>query len=366
MAVGLPAKTTYVDGDVFSASDINDTNGTLNLVGQTTNFYAGKNKVINGDFGIWQRGSSIALTNNVTSYVSDRFRVYSTFSAGSTTFSRQTFTPGAAPVAGYEGEFFGRLTMGSTSTYFQIEQPIEDVRTFANQQVTFSFWAKAGASVVVTPSFFQAFGSGGSGGVGTTGSNITLTTSWARYTSTVTIPSVSGKTIGSGSFLALALLYASGTINSATIDTWGWQLEAGAAATAFETATGTIQGELAACQRYFYNITSNLSVDNQLGPLSRSSTTFSSMTYFLPVTMRTTPTIVATPDGSGNFFRSVEYDTSFNLSAGGITAVGIGSILNSQAIDLTFTRASSLAGTSLYQTLDLAGIASKVALSSEL
>jgi hypothetical protein len=32
MAVGLPLKTTYVNGDVFSASDINDTNGTINLV----------------------------------------------------------------------------------------------------------------------------------------------------------------------------------------------------------------------------------------------------------------------------------------------------------------------------------------------
>jgi hypothetical protein len=35
MAVGFPAKTTYVNGDVFSASDINDTNGTLNLVNPT-------------------------------------------------------------------------------------------------------------------------------------------------------------------------------------------------------------------------------------------------------------------------------------------------------------------------------------------
>jgi hypothetical protein len=35
MAVGLPLKTTYADGDVFSASDINDTNGTINLVNPT-------------------------------------------------------------------------------------------------------------------------------------------------------------------------------------------------------------------------------------------------------------------------------------------------------------------------------------------
>jgi len=35
MAVGLPLKTTYANGDVFSASDVNDTNGTINLVNPT-------------------------------------------------------------------------------------------------------------------------------------------------------------------------------------------------------------------------------------------------------------------------------------------------------------------------------------------
>jgi hypothetical protein len=30
MAVGLPLKTTYANGDVYSASDVNDTNGTIN------------------------------------------------------------------------------------------------------------------------------------------------------------------------------------------------------------------------------------------------------------------------------------------------------------------------------------------------
>jgi hypothetical protein len=35
MAVGFPTKVTYANGDVFSASDINDTNGTLNLINPT-------------------------------------------------------------------------------------------------------------------------------------------------------------------------------------------------------------------------------------------------------------------------------------------------------------------------------------------
>ena len=35
MAVGFPTKVTYANGDVFSASDINDTNGTVNLINPT-------------------------------------------------------------------------------------------------------------------------------------------------------------------------------------------------------------------------------------------------------------------------------------------------------------------------------------------
>jgi hypothetical protein len=285
MAVGLPAKTTYADGDVFSASDINDTNGTINLIGQTQNFYAGKNKIINGDFGVWQRGTSTTLTNNVHGFGADRFRAYLTFSAGSASFSRQTFATGAAPVAGYESSFFGRVTCGSTSTYAEISQKIEDVRTLAGQTATLSFWAKASTSLVFTPYLIQQFGSGGSGDVAIAGSNVTLTTSWTRYTVPLTIPSISGKTIGTGSCLLALIAYVSGTLNSATIDTWGWQVEAGSTATAFQTATGTIQGELAACQRYFQLITNG-------GQSSGGFyfTTAAALNSSFPVQMRVSPT----------------------------------------------------------------------------
>jgi hypothetical protein len=219
-------------------------------------FFAGKNKIINGDMEVWQRGSSTTLTNNTFGFGPDRFRAYVTFSAGTASFARQTFTPGAAPVAGYEGEYFARITCGSTTTYTEVSQRIEDVRTFAGQTATVSFWAKASASLVFTPYLIQSFGSGGSGDVLIAASNITLTTSWVRYTATVSVPSISGKTIGANNTLIWALTNVSGTLNSATIDLWGVQVEQGSTATTFQTATGTIQGELAACQRYYTRLAS--------------------------------------------------------------------------------------------------------------
>jgi hypothetical protein len=253
------------------------------------NYAAGKNKIINGDFGIWQRGTSISLSNGTFAFGADRFRYYTQFSAGTSSASQQTFTPGTAPVAGYEGTFFSRITCGSTTTYAEIGQKIEDVRTFAGQTATFSFWAKASGSISFQPYLIQSFGSGGSGDNAIAGTSVTLTTSWVRYTQTFSVPSVSGKTIGAGSNLVVLLPHSGGSLNSATIDTWGWQIEQGSVATAFNTATGTIQGELAACQRYYYRMigTSNY---QYYGMGAAASTTQGRCFVYPPVTMRTTPT----------------------------------------------------------------------------
>ena len=247
-------------------------------------FAAGKNKIINGDFGIWQRGTSVTLTNNTTAYTTDRWYIYTSFSAGSSTVARQTFTPGTAPVAGYEGEYFARYTAGSTVTYVEFGQRIEGVQTFAGQTATLSFWAKASANTTLSGTLVQNFGSGGSSAVSTGAGSHSVTTSWQRFTATVSVPSISGKTIGAGNYLN-AVFASSSLTGSQTIDFWGVQLEAGSVATAFQTATGTLQGELAACQRYFYNSDPSNAI---MG--SAYNTTSLLFALPLPVTMRIAPT----------------------------------------------------------------------------
>jgi hypothetical protein len=227
-------------------------------------YAAGKNKIINGDFGIWQRGT----TSSTAGYLADRWTL--TFSVAPTTFaqSRQTFTPGTAPVAGYEGKFFWRyaITTVGSSTDMYIGQLIEDVQTFAGQTMTFSIWLKADSARSVSLSYNQVFGSGGSGSVSASMATFSVTTAWTRFSATVTIPSIAGKTIGTSSYLQFFI--SSTPASGFSLDCWGVQAEAGSVATAFQTATGTIQGELAACQRYYEK-----SYNQATAPANAASTT---------------------------------------------------------------------------------------------
>jgi hypothetical protein len=295
MAVGFPVKDDYATGDVLTAANMNDFAGTLNTVPSTIGAYAAaKNKFINGDFRISQRGTTFTI--GASGYVMDRFFYGVLGSTPTGTISQQTFTPGTAPVAGYEGSNFARInqTADNGCTQINFRQRIEDVRTFAGQTVTFSFWAKADAACNLTSvSATQNFGSGGSASVSTTVTlnSVALTTAWTRYTGTVAIPSISGSTIGSASFLELRInLPVSGALSrNGTYDFWGWQLEAGSIATPFQTATGTIQGELAAAQRYYQFVGG---VANRF-PFTQgynAAGAVDSASFSFPVQMRVSPT----------------------------------------------------------------------------
>jgi hypothetical protein len=316
-------------------------------------FVAGKNKIINGDFTINQRAFTSTTTQAV--YTFDRWRT-TVVGDGTSTFTAQTFTPGAAPVSGYEGSNYLRIvTTGQTAagTFTDIRQRIESVRTLAGQTATVSFWAKAASGTPkVAIELQQGFGSGGSATVQIYAGQVTLSTSWARYSLTVAIPSISGKTVGPDvtSDLQVELVVSAGSdfnartgslgIQSNTFEFWGVQVEAGSVATPFTTATGTIQGELAACQRYYRRWTAGTAY----GTLSMFGTGLSSTQTICAVpimTMRVTPTSVDYANinaGDGTNSYAV---TALSLNQGNENAVWL---LATTASGLVQYRPTSLVG----------------------
>ena len=315
MAVGFPAKTNFATGDVLTATNMNDITGTLNLLQQDL-FPAGRNKINNADFRINQRAFSSTTTSGTFGY--DRWKLSA--GDGTSTYSANTFTVGAAPVAGYEGTNFPRLvSTGQTLTTARtaLRTVLESVRTLAGQTATISFWAKASSGTPsVAAGISQSFGSGGSPSatVETPAGKTAITTSWARYSFTVAIPSISGKTLGTNGddSLIVELFTSAGTsfntissslgIQSTTIDFWGVQLENGSTASPFQTATGSIQGELALCQRYYFR--ENFDTQTLYGIFatgSAASTTVANLIQPFPVNMRVKPSTLDFPTVATSF-----------------------------------------------------------------
>jgi hypothetical protein len=263
----------------------------------TTPISGFRNAIINGGFDINQRGFTSVTT--VGTFGFDRWRL-GTGGNGTTTYTPVNFTPGNA-ISGYEPVSHARLvtTGQSTSAVNSIlVQPIENVRTFAGQTITISFWAKAASGTPkVAIELDQQFGTGGSTRVTTYAGQATISTSWARYSVTVTVPSISGKTIGAENYLGVFLWTSAGTdfnartgslgIQSNTFDFWGVQVEQGSIATPFEQRP--IGTELSLCQRYFYRFSDGGYVTNYAGGTVESADAAAFAGGSFPVTMRRIP-----------------------------------------------------------------------------
>jgi hypothetical protein len=268
---------------------------------------AGKNKIINGDFSVNQRNYSSSTTS--AEYNFDRWRTI--YTGGTSTTSAQVFTPGAAPVAGYEGKNYYRVVItgqSATTDSVRMQQQVESVRTFAGQTTTYSFWAKASAGTPkVAVISVQGFGTGGSpsAAVTTEHGTITLSTSWARYSITVAVPSISGKTLGTAGddSVNVRLFMSAGSavsgnqsigVQNYTFETWGHQWEYGSKATPFQTASGgSLQAELAMCQRYYNRFSASGTANCRLSPVGTAPSTTSVQIIFYPSSQfRVKPTAI--------------------------------------------------------------------------
>lgn len=361
VAAVTPGTTIVTSSALVSASPVTRTQGSVLILiktGANTWFIDGdfttalpvaafnRNAVLNADFFLNQR----AFTSNTTTGAFNFDRWFQQNSGGTCTVTPQTFTPGAAPIGGvFEGRNFVQLvtaTQVAAGDYAILTQRIEDVTKFAGQQITISFFAKVAIASSIGVEIQQNFGTGGSPSatVSTPIAAKAITTSWARYSVTVTVPSITGKTLGTTantSYLELNLWISSGATNATrassigiqntTFSIFGVKLEAGVTATNFAIAHDSIGAELSACQRFYYR--------NSAALLSgyANTTTVAFANIDVPVNMRATPTL-GTDGTAGNY--NITYAGSLSTACSVVPTLNGGG--NGQNVQLSFTVASGL------------------------
>jgi hypothetical protein len=278
---------TFVAGDVLSAAN-------MNLI-STAAQQGSRNAIINGGFDIWQRGTSTAVSTSAATYLADRFFSYRAGFAAGATVSRQS--------SGLTGiQYAYRVSRDSGNSSTAEINTIHNIETansigFAGQPVTVSFYARKGANYSAGSSALgvrlisgtgtdQSIFTGYTGQADLIYSGATLTTSWQRFTYTATVTS-------SATEIGLFLYFGpTGTAGAADYyEITGIQLEAGSVATPFSRAGGTLQGELAACQRYYYRSAPGQAYGGH-GMGQAWSTTASAAFIRFPVTMRTVPSAI--------------------------------------------------------------------------
>jgi len=259
-----------------------------NSAGAAAPYVAGKNKLINGDFGIWQRGTS--FTNLSNAYACDRWLLNNSVAS---TVAQQS---SGAPLG---SRYYSRITFGA-SGILNFNQFLETstVAMLWGQTVTFSVKLRRNSTLAANMSVIIAKSSTVDANVFSTWT--TINTSTVVYTNLPTattssdwyLATVSAFIPNDGTANGLYVGIASGTqASGATYDVAEAQLEAGSVATPFTTASGTLQGELALCQRYYYRQNSSATF-MRLGNGVFTSTTNLSATISLPVTMRTATTTI--------------------------------------------------------------------------
>jgi hypothetical protein len=298
------------------------------FVNNTNYWAAGKNYILNSDFNIWQRGTSIANSSAAANYTADRWFIYS--GTANKTVSRQTTSDTTnLPFI----QYCARVQRNSGNTALDsiiYAQSLETVASipFVGKTVTLSFYARKGANFSSSSDILNMALNTGTGtdqnnvtsftGFATPLSqNVTLTSTWQRFSASVSIATTVTQ-------IGIRFTYTpTGTAGANDyFEVTGVQLEAGSTATAFQTATGTIAGELAACQRYYWRRTGF-----QIAGGTQSAfdnTMWFPINTFNAVPMRATPTAA---------IESSPYITDFQTNNRTITSVTVSS---SQLIGLVY------------------------------
>lgn len=248
-----------------------------------------KNIVINGNFDILQRASSI--TGPVSYFDTiDRWQSYS-YGANGTTVSRQELPIdnklGDAPC-----QYHMRVESTISHPYFR--QTIERPWVYSGRKLTLSLWAKSSNLRKLNPGMV-IFYSGGY--TYAEESNISsgrndgwwdISDTWQKHTVTFDMPDLSGFTFNDSNFMAIEFAGQQGV--EGVMDIAQVQLEVGDVATPFEYRPP--HEELKLCQRYYYVLTDDNLAYNA-GLLAVKASYYEGIGIRHPVEMIKAPSVTA-------------------------------------------------------------------------
>jgi len=290
MASSINASTSGAGGVITTA----DNSGVLNLQSSGTtvatiqpsglslpsgstfnaaNTFGYKNKLINGNFLVWQRGAAVLPSlGSLTQYVSDRWACYQTGAA--TTVAQSPGFGGFQYCAAFNGI--------ASNTEVTMLQYIESLNSYplVGSFATFSVWVYASVAKTITLGIGYANTADTFSSVTTVyaSSNSHLGGGWQQFT--LTSSAALSSSFANG--IRIAVTYPNCTTGTFAIT--GAQLEVGSQATSFDFRS--IGTELALCQRYYSKI------GTVFGTTYAGSGTLGMI--YNPTTMRTTPTYSAT------------------------------------------------------------------------
>lgn len=278
--------------------------------------------IVNGNFDVWQRGTSIANTA-ANSYTADRWYVDTATAGDDKTVSQQT-----SDVNGSKFSCRVQRVNGETGhTVLRLSQALEsqDSIKFRGQQLTLSFYLKVGANFSATSNVFTAKILTGKGtdekatafttSADAASLNITATTSSVRYNLTTSAVIASDIT-------QIGVSFSFDPTGTAGANDWfeinQVQLNVGSIVLAFQSKS--YETELRDCKRYCQMITTLGTNERVFMGIASATTKVQYLIPFRPA-MRITPTLTAT---------AADWRNSDTVAATDVTALALSaSIFNS-------------------------------------
>lgn len=356
IAGALTLSSTLAVSGTISCVDITST-GSINALNKTTTNY-----IMNGNFDIWQRGTSFtALANG--SYGPDRWLVLHSSDAVCDVLRSADVPAMASTVTG--GTYSAQVDVTTADAsiaagqYYLLSQRIEGLvyQNIHSKQVTLNFWVYA----TKTGTYCVSFQNSATNRSYVAEYTVSSTNTWEKKTVTLTLDTSGTWLYTNGIGLRVSFAIACGSTFQTTAGAWAAgnyfatssqvngldstsnnfklsqvQLELGDQATPFKPFGGSFMSDLMACLRYAYS-PSQTSLDSSLSAsyyiMYNVETNVMRCTITLPVPLRSTPTL-------SNVTESTNFNVR-NLAGSNVTgfALTVGNYGNG-VVQITATQTS--------------------------